>query len=120
MPEILGAVKRAVDDDPRPGRFILTGSSQADLTAAGWPATGRVVRLTMYPLLVRERHGDSTLRSLVDRILDDGADAFGTDPITGWDLSGYVREALLSGWPEALHASTERARDRWSTLCPCG
>lgn len=115
VPEILGAVKRAVDDDPRPGRFILTGSSQADLTASGWPATGRVVRLTMYPLIVRERHGDPTLRSLVDRILDDGADAFGTDPITGWDLNDYVREALLSGWPEALHASTERARDRWLT-----
>ena len=40
-PDILGAVKRAVDDDPRPGRFVLTGSSQADLTATGWPATGR-------------------------------------------------------------------------------
>src|SRR3954452_17855133 len=30
VPEVLGAVKRAVDDDPRPGRFILTGSSQTD------------------------------------------------------------------------------------------
>jgi uncharacterized protein len=35
VPEVLGAVKRAVDDDPRPGRFVLTGSSQADLTASG-------------------------------------------------------------------------------------
>lgn len=26
VPEVLGAVKRSVDDDPRPGRFILTGS----------------------------------------------------------------------------------------------
>jgi uncharacterized protein len=113
VPEILGAVKRAVDDDPRPGRFVLTGSSQADLTASGWPATGRVVRLTMYPLVGRERHGNPTMRSLIDRILDDGADAFGSDPNTGLDLNDYVREALLSGWPEALQASTERARDRW-------
>lgn len=26
VPAVLGAVKRAVDDDPRPGRFLLTGS----------------------------------------------------------------------------------------------
>jgi uncharacterized protein len=115
VPEILGAVKRAVDDDPRPGRFVLTGSSQADLTASGWPATGRIVRLTMYPLIGRERHGDPTLPSLIDRILGDGADAFGTDPVSGWDLRDYVAEALVSGWPEALRASTERARDRWLT-----
>jgi predicted AAA+ superfamily ATPase len=57
VPEILGAIKRAVDDDSRPGRFVLTGSSAADLTAAGWPATGRVVRLVMGPLVGRERHG---------------------------------------------------------------
>lgn len=114
VPEILGAVKRAVDDDPRPGRFVLTGSSQADLTASGWPATGRVVRLTMYPLVGRERHGDPTLPSLVDRILSDGADAVG-DPTPDWDLHGYVGEALTSGWPEALRAPGERPRDRWLT-----
>lgn len=76
VPEILGAVKRAVDDDSRPGRFILTGSSQSDLSTSGWPATGRIVRLTMYPLTGRERHGDPSTPSLVDRILSDGADAF--------------------------------------------
>lgn len=114
VPDILGAVKRAVDDDPRPGRFVLTGSSQADLTTSGWPATGRIVRLTMYPLVGRERHGDPTSPSLVDRILSGGADAFG-GPKSGWDLHGYVAEALTSGWPEALRAPSERARDRWLT-----
>jgi hypothetical protein len=46
VPEILGAVKRAVDDDARPGRFVLTGSPQADpahrvgprqAEGCGWP-----------------------------------------------------------------------------------
>jgi hypothetical protein len=49
VPEILGAVKRAVDDDARPGRFVLTGSSQADLSTSGWPATGRGLRLATSP-----------------------------------------------------------------------
>ena len=114
VPEVLGAVKRAVDDDPRPGRFVLTGSSQADLTTSGWPATGRIVRLTMYPLVGRERHGDPSAPSLIDRILSDGADAFGS-PTSPWDLHDYVDEALTSGWPEALRVPGDRARDRWLT-----
>ncbi|MFY1698834.1 MULTISPECIES: ATP-binding protein [unclassified Solwaraspora] len=114
VPQVLGAVKRAVDDDPRPGRFVLTGSSQADLTTSGWPATGRIVRLTMYPLVGRERHGDPASTSLVDRILGDGADALG-NPTSHWDLHDYVDEALTSGWPEALRVSGDRARDRWLT-----
>lgn len=114
VPQVLGAVKRAVDDDPRPGRFVLTGSSQADLTTSGWPATGRIVRLTMYPLVGRERHGDPASTSLVDRILSDGADAF-SNPTSHWDLHDYVDEALTSGWPEALRVPGDRARDRWLT-----
>jgi predicted AAA+ superfamily ATPase len=114
VPEVLGAVKRAVDDDPRPGRFVLTGSSQADLSTTGWPATGRIVRLTMCPLVGRERHGDPTSTSLVDRIITGGIEAFAA-PSSGWDLHGYVAEALTSGWPEALRVPGERARDRWLT-----
>jgi predicted AAA+ superfamily ATPase len=45
VPGVLGAVKRAVDDSPRPGRFLLTGSVTADLQADTWPSTGRLVRI---------------------------------------------------------------------------
>jgi hypothetical protein len=114
VPDILGAVKRAVDDDPRPGRFVLTGSSQADLTATGWPATGRIVRLTMYPLVGRERHGNPRSPSLIDRLASDGLDTFTTSP-NDWDLHRYLADALTSGWPEALRTSSDRARDRWLT-----
>ena len=31
VPDVMGAVTRAVDDDPRPGRFVLTGSVRHDL-----------------------------------------------------------------------------------------
>ena len=114
-PDILGAVKRAVDDDPRPGRFVLTGSSQADLTTTGWPATGRIVRLTMYPLVGRERHGDPRTPSLIDRLAADGVDTFGSTAPNDWDLHRYLADALTSGWPEALRTPSDRARDRWLT-----
>jgi predicted AAA+ superfamily ATPase len=54
VPGVLGAVKRAVDRDARPGRFILTGSVRADLEEATWPGTGRVVRVPMYGMTVGE------------------------------------------------------------------
>ncbi len=54
VPGVLGAVKRAVDDDPRPGRFILTGSVRVGLGTQMWPDTGRLVRLPMEGLTVRE------------------------------------------------------------------
>lgn len=44
-PAVLGAVKRTVDADPRPGRFLLTGSVTAELRNPVWPATGRVVHV---------------------------------------------------------------------------
>ena len=36
VPTVLGAVKRAVDTGPRPGRFLLTGSVRADIEAETW------------------------------------------------------------------------------------
>lgn len=70
VPHVLGAVKRAVDVDPRPGRFILTGSSSTDLTTAGRPATGRVVRIPVWGLTERELAGDVTVRPFISRLFD--------------------------------------------------
>ncbi len=47
-PDVLTAVKRAVDRDFTAGQFILTGSSATDLTASGRPATGRLARLSSW------------------------------------------------------------------------
>src|SRR5919108_4543273 len=44
-PEVLGAVKRSVDRDARPGRYLITGSVRAALNADTWPLTGRAVRI---------------------------------------------------------------------------
>lgn len=42
VPSVLGAVKRAIDDDPQPGRFLLTGSVRAAATSISrFPAASR-------------------------------------------------------------------------------
>lgn len=110
VPSVLGAVKRAVDHDPRPGRFVLTGSVRADLDAATWPGTGRVVRLPMYGMSVRELNGDAKRGSPLDRLASGAALSVPTDPP---DLRGYVELALSGGFPGPALQMSAGARARW-------
>ena len=109
VPEVLGAVKRAVDANYQPGQFLLTGSVRADLEAATWPGTGRVIRVHMHPLTVSERLGQST-RPLIDRMAEGNHLEPGTDPP---DLRGYIDLALEGGFPEATLGVPERTRRLW-------
>ena len=121
VPDVLGAVKRACDRDPRPGRFILTGSVRAETDHRTWPGTGRVTRLEMLPLTVGELRS-STAPMLVDRIVErdpvlSGRTSWATDGASAaggaLNLRDYVQLALRGGFPSAALGSAERARRRW-------
>lgn len=109
VPEVLGAVKRLCDADPRPGRFILTGSVRADIEAKTWPGTGRVTRITMYPLSMGEQLGTSPT-PLVDRIADNTPIAARPSQL---NLRDYVEMALRGGFPHAALNLGLSARKRW-------
>ncbi|WP_407320107.1 ATP-binding protein [Isoptericola halotolerans] len=110
VPEVLGAVKRAVDSGTGGGRFLLTGSVRARRSVGQWAGTGRVIRVQMYGLTVAERAG-STGEDLL-RHLVSGAD------LPTWTMPGapsvvdYVEAALEGGFPEAVGLS-RRARSAW-------
>ena len=109
-PNVLAAVKRAVDDDPRPGRFLMTGSVRADLLGETWPGTGRVVRLRMDGLTMRELEGRAMATPFVERLTAGEPGAF-TVPADAPDLRGYVGLALGGGFPEpVLRLSPEVGR----------
>jgi hypothetical protein len=110
VPGVLGAVKRAVDSDPRPGRFLLTGSARADLDAPTWPGTGRLVRLSLYGMTIAEQLGRPHVIPLLDRLAR-GAPLAAAVPTP--DLRGYVELALCSGFPEAALSLSDRIRPRW-------
>lgn len=111
VPDVLGAIKRAVDDDARPGRYLLTGSVRARLTTPTWPGTGRVVTIPMYGLTVKEQLGRSDHIPLLDRLAN-GQEV--TVPTDAPDLRDYVQLALASGFPEAVLATPNRlARRAW-------
>jgi predicted AAA+ superfamily ATPase len=112
VPQVLGAVKRAVDDDPRPGRFLLTGSVEADLIRGMWPGTGRVVRVVLHGLTRREIVGASSRPGLVDLALRGELDALRT-PATPLSVDDYVALAASSGFPEPAVRLRPTARWAW-------
>lgn len=110
VPGVLGAIKRAVDVDPTPGRFVLTGSVRADLDAEMWPGTGRVVRVPMYPLTIAEQQLRPGVAPFLDRLVDGDELGVPADPP---DLRGYIELALRGGFPQAALSSSTSARQRW-------
>lgn len=112
VPQVLGAVKRAVDDDPRPGRFLLTGSVEADLTSTTWPGTGRVIRVVLHGLTRREIDGRTDRPGLLQAVISGDLSAVGT-PSSAPDLDGYVRLAAVSGFPEPALRLPLDVRPSW-------
>jgi uncharacterized protein len=109
-PGVLGAVRRAVENDPRPGRFLVTGSVNAELENQIWPGTGRLTRVPMYPMTIREQLGRLDQPTFFDRIV--AGDELSV-PADSPDLRGYVELALQSGFPHPALNLSGRPRDAW-------
>lgn len=112
VPQVLAAVKRAIDDDPRPGRFVLTGSARTDALAGGWPATGRVIRVTQWGLCRRELDGDTDAPSFFDTVFA-GDVASLRPPPAAPDLVDYVGHALEGGFPSVVLQQPDGLKRRW-------
>lgn len=112
VPSVLGAVKRTVDGDFRPGRFLLTGSVRAEIEEQSWPGTGRVIRLAMTGLTERELAGGVEGPTYLDLLADGGVDAL-INPSDSPDLRDYVQLALRGGFPEPALRLSEDARREW-------
>ncbi len=113
VPSVLGAVKRAVDEDARPGRFLLTGSVRADLDTETWPGTGRLMRVVMDGLVTRELTGRTHVPGLFRRLLLEGIDAALSVPSDVPDLRGYIDAALAGSFPSPRLHLSGAGRRRW-------
>ena len=105
LPATWDVVRRSVDADRTPGRFLLTGSATPGdaLTHSG---AGRIVTLRMRPLTLAERGVGRPTVSL--RELLSGARP-GISGTTDVGLEDYAREIVTSGFP-GLRGLPERAR----------
>lgn len=100
-------VRRAVDDNRRPGRFILTGSASA-AGRATHSGAGRIVRLRVRPLTLVERGVAEPTVSLASLLDAKQTRVAGTTPVR---LEDYVEEILVGGFP-GMRLSDERLRRR--------
>jgi predicted AAA+ superfamily ATPase len=107
-PDLLLAIKDAVDRDRTPGRFLLTGSANVRTARKVKDAlTGRMETISLWPLSQSEIHG--TDPNLVDALLA------GEPPrITGASIGrqAFVAAAAAGGFPEA-RTREGRRRARW-------
>jgi predicted AAA+ superfamily ATPase len=108
-PELFLAIKRAVDRDRRPGRFLLTGSANVLLLPRlAESLVGRLEILTLWPLSQGEIHGHR--EGLIDALFA------GEQP--SWqeaaaDLPAVWDEILLGGYPEVRTRALPERRREW-------
>jgi len=107
-PDLLLAIKKTVDEDYRPGRFLLTGSANVlTLPRVADSLAGRMETIQMLPLARAEIAGKTPqfLQRLFDGKLQTDRTA-----IVGDDLLELV---LVGGFPEAISRESERRRQDW-------
>jgi predicted AAA+ superfamily ATPase len=108
-PELLRAIKKSVDADRRPGRFLLTGSANVlALPQVSESLAGRMEIITLLPLGRSEILGRPAM--FLENALA-GKIANPLEIIIGDDLVGT---ALVGGYPEMLRRKDRKRRRAWA------
>ncbi len=108
-PGLFPAIKRAVDRDRRPGRFILTGSANVLLVPrVSESLAGRIEVLTLWPFSQGERAG--VVEGFVDAVFGDRLPPVSVRPGGERDLLGL---ALAGGYPEVVLSRRGDRRAAW-------
>ena len=107
-PLLLSEIKQAVDEDTRPGQFLLTGSANIQsLPGVTESLAGRVSHIRLRALTAGEILGAPPV--FLER-------AFAEDfpsHVGGFDKAALVSLAFRGGYPEAVRLPGPRQRRRW-------
>lgn len=108
-PQLLLAIKKSVDEDRRPGRFLLTGSANLmTLPTVADSLAGRMETLSLLPLSqseIESRPANWIDKAFAGQILD------AERPALGGDL---IERVLRGGYPEAIARTSTRRRVTWA------
>lgn len=108
-PSLLLAIKKSVDEDRRPGRFLLTGSANLmALPTVADSLAGRMETLLLLPLSQSEIEGQSA--NWLDSVFAGQIPQQGTQALGG----GLVDRVLRGGYPEAISRPTPKRRMAWA------
>lgn len=107
-PQLLLAIKKSIDEDRRPGRFLLTGSANLmALPTAADSLAGRMETITLLPLSQSELFGNTANwidAAFAGRLLNVAMPAVG---------AALVEAVLRGGYPEAISRTNARRRTVW-------
>lgn len=107
-PQLLLAIKKSVDEDRRPGRFLITGSANLmALPTVADSLAGRMETLSLLPLSQSELEFESL--NWIDSIFN------GQVPLPGQAAVGdqLVQRALGGGYPSAIARASAKRRVTW-------
>jgi predicted AAA+ superfamily ATPase len=109
VPEMILALKLVVDRDPRPGRFLLTGSADLlRLPAAQDSLAGRAESIELHGFSQGELVGHH--ERFIDRLFSEDLFVGHASSLTRQD---YLERAVAGGYPEALGRTPGRRRNEW-------
>lgn len=109
-PELLLAIKKSVDEDRRPGRFLLTGSANLmALPTVADSLAGRMETLSLLPLSQSEIEGQRANwidNAFAGKILHEGVNQ---------PEKSLAQRVLKGGYPEAISRTSAKRRQAWAT-----
>ena len=109
VPDLVLALKLVVDETPRPGGFLLTGSADLlRLPAAEDSLAGRAESLELFGFSQGELIGRR--ETFIDRLF--GGETF-VGHVGDETRAGYLTRATSGAYPEALGRPEGRRRNRW-------
>jgi len=108
-PDLLLAIKQTVDEDPRPGRFLVTGSANLlTIKTVHESLAGRVEVVPLYPLSRSER-----LRSAGPQFISKVFRGQLPQPAESLSADRLLQVVAIGGYPDAIKRRAERRRHDW-------
>lgn len=107
-PVLWDAVRNAVDERRKKGQFILTGSTVINDTEIMHTGTGRIARMSMYPMSLYESGESNGLVSLRELFDNPSTDIDGV--VSSLSVEELIFAACRGGWPASLDNMSDTAK----------
>ena len=108
-PALLLSIKQAVDEDRRPGRFLLTGSANLiTLPLVADSLAGRIETQVLLPLAQSEMVKGGGCTDWIDQLF------LGAIAYPGSQSNDLVARVLRGGYPEVVARGSVRRRQMWA------
>lgn len=108
-PELFIAIKASIDENRRPGRFLLTGSANVLLLPRlSESLAGRIEILTLWPLSLQEIYTQS--ENFIDLLFSESFELSSNNTVS---RDNFLKNIISGGYPEVLLREQEERRNAW-------